>query len=184
MGSITYNDLETVKNECLRLIFDDEIPSSKVCTDFLGRSSSNVSFLRDCMQIHLPSLQEIGNRVHKKFLINKTDREKYYDECVFKFPIQLLPYTINYQLINQYNWYNPFYPKENGLTKDHRISRKYGYIHNIDPYLISHPANCEIMLLTDNSSKQDKCSITLQQLIEEVEWWNENIIHKIFNDFQ
>lgn len=183
-GSITYEDLEAVKCKCHHLIFEDEIPSSTVCTDFLGRKSPNVSFLRDCMQIHLPSLKEIGNRLHIKSLVDKTDKEKYYDECKFRFPDELLPYTKNSELIQKYNWYNPYFPKENGLTKDHMISKRYGYLHNIDTYLISHPANCEIMLRDDNSSKQERCSITVQQLIEKVEWWNEHIIHKIFNDFK
>lgn len=40
------------------------------------------------------------------------------------------------------------------------------------------------MLRDNNSSKNSSCSITIDELIERVEWWNENIIHNIFNDFQ
>ena len=183
-GSITYDDLETVKQECIRLMHTEKIPTRSVCLDYLGMKTYNGSFLINCLHVQTPSVQEIGDRVREKNLPTKTDREKYYAECKFNFPDDLLPYTKSSDLIGQYPWYNPHYPKENGLTKDHMISRNYGYEHNIDTYLISHPANCEIMLRDDNSSKQEKCSISIDQLIERVEWWNENIIHKIFNDFQ
>ena len=183
-GSITFQDLEIVKQECIRLIHQEKMPTKLVCLNYLGMKSANTSFLINCLHIPAPSVKEIGSRVRERNLPTKTDREKYYAECKFTFPDELLPYTKSSELIGQYKWYNPHYPKENGLTKDHMISKKYGYYHKIDPYLISHPANCEIMLRDNNSSKQDVCSLTIEQLIERVEWWNENIIHKIFNDFQ
>lgn len=184
LGSITMNDLETVKQECIRLMHEEKIPTASVCLDYLGMKSPNTSFLINCLHIPAPSIQEYGSRIREKYLPTKTDREKYYAECEFNFPDDLLPYTKSSHLIGQHPWYNPHFPKENGLTKDHMISKSYGYWHNIDSYLISHPANCEIMLKDINSSKNDSCSITVNELIERVEWWNENIIHKIFNDFQ
>ena len=183
-GSITLDDLEQVRQECIRLMFEDKVPSNDVCVNYLGMDHPNGSFIKNCLHVSRPSLKEIGSRIHEKSLVNKTEREKYYDECKFRFPDELLPYTKSSHLIGKYPWYNPYYPKANGLTKDHMISKNYGYCHKIDSYLISHPANCEIMLRDDNSSKQEKCTLTKEQLIERVEWWNENIIHKIFNDFK
>ena len=184
LGSITLNDLEMVKQECIRLMHKEKIPTISICLDYLGMKSPNTSFLINCLHVPVPSIQEYGSRIREKYLPTKSDREKYYAECEFDFPDELLPYTKSSHLIGQHPWYNPHYPKENGLTKDHMISKSYGYWHNIDSYLISHPANCEIMLKNINSSKNDSCSITVNELIERVEWWNENIIHKIFNDFQ
>ena len=183
-GSITLSDFEKVRQECKRLMFEEEMPSLQVCREYLGIDGlRDGQFIKDVFHVQLPSLQEIGKRWHAKSMIDKTEREKYYIECKFRFPDELLPYTEKSELIGRYPWYNPFHPKENGLTKDHMISKKYGYKHNVDTYLMSHPANCEIMLLSDNASKQDKCSLTVEELIERVEWWNENIIHNIFNDF-
>ena len=184
LGSITFNDLETVKQECIRLMHIEKVSTRSVCLDYLGMKSPNTLFLINCLHIPVPSVQEIGKRVARQNALTKSDREKYYTECKFQFPDKLLPYTKSSYLIGQYPWYNPHFPKENGLTKDHMISKNYGYWHKIDPYLISHPANCEIMLKDINSSKNSSCSITVDELIERVEWWNENIIHKIFNDFQ
>ena len=184
IGSITYDDLETVKQECIRLMHEEKISTTSICLEYLGMKSPNTSFLINCLRIPAPSIQEYGNRIREKYLPTKSDREKYYAECEFHFPNELLPYTKSSYLIGKYPWYNPHHPKENGLTKDHMISKSYGYWHKIDPYLISHPANCEIMLRNSNSSKNDSCSITIDELIEQVEWWNENIIHKVFNDFR
>lgn len=61
----------------------------------------------------------------------------------------------------------------NGVSRDHKFSINEAFKQKIDPYLISHPANCELLRHNVNSSKCDKCSITKEQLIENVEKWNE-----------
>ena len=48
-----------------------------------------------------------------------------------------------------------------------------GYKQNIDPYLISHPANCKLMKHEDNFKKKTECSITLEELKQRVSDWNE-----------
>jgi hypothetical protein len=48
-----------------------------------------------------------------------------------------------------------------------------GYKQCVDPYLISHPANCKLMRHEDNFKKLTKCSITLDELIDRVNKWNE-----------
>ena len=47
-----------------------------------------------------------------------------------------------------------------------------GYKQNIDPYLISHPANCKLMKHEDNFKKKTECSITLDELKQRVNDWN------------
>lgn len=184
-GSITLLDLSQVQNSCIRLIRSGQCTTKELCISYLGMKRANPSFITHCLHISLPSLSEgVKTSYYKKHQKNKTDYEKYRAEASFNFSSKLYPYVKNAELLKQYEWYNKNYPKVNGITRDHRISIQYGYEHNIDPYLISHPANCEFMLRNDNSSKCDKCSITVEQLIEEVEWWNENIIYKIFNNFQ
>jgi hypothetical protein len=38
--------------------------------------------------------------------------------------------------------------------------------------LISHPANCKLLLHSENSSKCDECSISIKDLIRNVNEWN------------
>lgn len=183
-GSITFKDTEKVRKECEYLIHHG-ISSKELCINYLGMSKPSASFLRDVLHIKLLSVTEAVHQYYQKqgCYDNLSDKSKYYKECKFHFPDALIPYIKGSDKFPNYI-NEKFNPHKNSITKDHRISRIYGFKHNIDPYLISHPANCELMLRNDNASKNRKCSITIDQLIEEVEYWNENIIHKIFNDFK
>ena len=42
----------------------------------------------------------------------------------------------------------------------------------IDPSVISHPANCRLILQSNNSSKKNKNDISLSQLIKLIEIWD------------
>ena len=42
----------------------------------------------------------------------------------------------------------------------------------IDPSIISHPANCRLILQSNNSSKKNKNDISLSQLIKLIEIWD------------
>jgi hypothetical protein len=56
----------------------------------------------------------------------------------------------------------------NGLTRDHRYSVNEAIKHNRDPFYVKHPINCEILPFDENNKKKTKCSITWEQLVEEV----------------
>jgi len=60
-----------------------------------------------------------------------------------------------------------------------RVSIIYGFNNNINPNLISHPANCEIITQSNNSSKREKCSITVEELKEQIKEWD--IKYGIYN---
>ena len=51
------------------------------------------------------------------------------------------------------------------------LSVNEGYKLGIDPYFLSHPANCKLMIHTDNIRKNKKSSITKEELIERVKNW-------------
>ena len=53
------------------------------------------------------------------------------------------------------------------------ISRNYGWLNNIPPEVIAHPANCEMIIQSNNTSKGTKCSITLEELYERIEHWSD-----------
>lgn len=66
-----------------------------------------------------------------------------------------------------------------GVVRDHRISIDYGYKNNIDPKIISHPANCRFISHRDNARKTKKCEITLEQLLEDIKVWDNALVGEL-----
>jgi DNA-binding CsgD family transcriptional regulator len=105
---------------------------------------------------------------------SKTGLDRYRQLCEFKFSLNEFPNKFNFNLIEKYGWYkaknrgdNP-----NGVSRDHMYSVKEGFKNNINPYYLSHPANCILMVHNENNKKKTKCSITLEELINRVEEWD------------
>lgn len=92
----------------------------------------------------------------------------------FNFGIKQFPDEFDFSLIEQYGWYKAKNNGDNlnGVSRDHKFSRLRGWEEKIDPYIISHPANCELMQHSKNIGKNKKCSITIEQLIEDIRKWN------------
>ena len=101
-----------------------------------------------------------------------SEKELYYRNVEF--------YT-NLSLINFYNKINPKNKKVGRNKKDYSLDHKYskimGFKNNIDPKIIGHLVNLEIILFSENCKKRNKSSITKEELFrlyEEVENKNEN----------
>ena len=60
-----------------------------------------------------------------------------------------------------------------GCVRDHLLSRRYGFDNNIPTWIISHPANCEIVLHAENVRRAftNDNQITLDELLERIENW-------------
>lgn len=56
----------------------------------------------------------------------------------------------------------------NGISRDHKFSVKEGYILNIKPFILSHPANCELLHHVKNNKKKTTCSISLLDLYNNI----------------
>ena len=58
-----------------------------------------------------------------------------------------------------------------GVVRDHLLSRRYGFENNIPTYIISHPANSEIVLHSENvrRAKTNDNIISLEELLERIE---------------
>lgn len=107
---------------------------------------------------------------------NRSEKQKYRSQCNFKFNIEDYKNEFDLNLVEQYGWYSPTdskNPNLNGVSKDHMVSVNYGFEHNIDPKIISHPANCKLLKHTDNISKNKNCSITYEELLERIKLWDE-----------
>lgn len=107
--------------------------------------------------------------------LNKTDFQKYRVECSFKFSLNDFPNEFDFSLIDKYGWYKAKNKGDNlyGVSRDHMVSVRYGFDNNIDPRIISHPANCKLMKHNENVSKYIDCSISVDQLLNRIKEWDE-----------
>lgn len=180
-GSITKSDLILVQNICHKLMYQYNWNPVQVCSDFLGMAFPYLQFIPNCLKVKLKTPGEGVRSYHKKkgTYRNMESKKKYKMECDFHMNFELHSLLANFTDVNIKKWYNQKSGYKNEYsTRDHMISKEHGYWFNIDTYLMSHPANCLLMKQKDNSSKNDRCSITLNELIERVEFFNECILEQ------
>lgn len=102
-----------------------------------------------------------------------SDYQKYRKSCYFNFNLADYPDRFDFDLIKKHGWYaaknrgnNP-----NGISRDHKFSISDGWKFKVPTWMISHPANCELMQHIDNRKKQSKSSITLEELNQRISNW-------------
>ncbi len=173
--SITIEDYNKVKDILYHNIYvDNLLPSNIIELYNLDVKPDNFAhFITNAFGIKLRSLSDSLKLYHQNIgtYDNKTEKDIYYINCEFTFSNSIYPKLKGYELVKQYGWYDSIKNK-NGVSRDHKISINYGFENNINPNLISHPANCEIMLMSDNSVKRTKCSITVNELKEQIKEWD------------
>jgi len=106
----------------------------------------------------------------------KTSYYKFYrPACRFKFSLSNYPCEFNFDLIRKHGWYQPVNRGNNlgGVSRDHVFSVKKGFEEGVDPKVISHPANCALLLHLDNNLKNSSCNISLDELKEKIKKWDE-----------
>ena len=59
--------------------------------------------------------------------------------------------------------------RKHGYDLDHKYSISEAFINNIDPNIVAHWKNLEIIKDSDNRTKQEKSSITIEELIHLIE---------------
>lgn len=108
----------------------------------------------------------------KKFY---SDKQKYKACASFRFSLNSYSSEFEFELIEKYGWYKAVNNGNNlkGVSRDHIFSVKEGMKQNINPFLLSHPVNCQLMVHTKNMSKGKKCGITVDELIVKIKEWNE-----------
>lgn len=105
----------------------------------------------------------------------KSEYEMYVKKCKFKFNVYDYPDFFDIELINNYGWYSPSNKKNNlnGVSRDHCFSVKQGFEQGVNPSIIAHPANCKLLLHRDNQRKNRSCSLTIEQLMKNIESFEE-----------
>lgn len=101
---------------------------------------------------------------------NKDKMKSYRIKCKFKFSVYSFPELFDLSLIEKFGFYSPSNKKNNltGISLDHKYSIRDGYDNDVDPNIMSHVMNCQILEHKDNLSKGKKSSITLDQLMEKI----------------
>jgi predicted nucleic acid-binding Zn ribbon protein len=115
--------------------------------------------------------KECRNKFQEK---NLNKYQKYYRDSQFKFSLKDYPNEFNFGLIEEHGWYSAANRGNNlyGVSRDHIFSIKEGFRQNIPAELIAHPANCQLMLQSDNVSKFDKADLTEEELRRKINDWN------------
>lgn len=94
---------------------------------------------------------------------------KYRRSCDFKFKFEKYPLDFDSTLPMYSGRLNPDIM---AYSRDHMVSVSEGFKQNIDPKIISHPANCRLITQLDNVRKSVDSCITIEELINRIEEWN------------
>jgi len=102
---------------------------------------------------------------------NMNSLQRYRMDCKFDFNLADYNEEFDFSLVEKYGWYSPSNKKNNlgGVSRDHMFSVKDGFEMNIDPKILSHPANCQLLVHSKNISKHRNSSITLDDLLKRIE---------------
>lgn len=105
---------------------------------------------------------------------NKNAMYVYRRACAFAFNVYDYPKLFNLQLIEEHGWYSAANRGGNmgGVSRDHMYSVKEGFTNDVDPGIIAHPVNCELMRHPDNNRKKCTSSISLVELRERIKNFN------------
>jgi len=111
---------------------------------------------------------------HVEFCKSDNEYITYKRKCEFAFNIWDYPDDFDLSLIYKYGFYKPKNKGDNlnGVSRDHKISVMFGWENDIDPKIISHPANCKLMQHPENIGKNKKCSVLLEQLEKDIKQWD------------
>jgi hypothetical protein len=116
--------------------------------------------------------------INENFIrICETCKNEYYTHyrvtCNFDFNVYSFPNKFDLELIKQYGWYSASNRGNNlnGVSRDHMLSVKDGFINKISPEIIKHPANCKLMLHKENNIKKASSSISIDELLDRISKW-------------
>lgn len=105
-----------------------------------------------------------------KYQKRKLTYKKYNSMCKFRFNVKDFPKEFDILLLEKHGWFCP--SNMNGVTRDHMLSISHGWKKDISPSILSHPANCQLMLYETNKEKAWKSSINPNELLKRIEEWN------------
>ena len=99
------------------------------------------------------------------------DSLTYRESCKFTFNLKDYPDEFDLSLLSKHGMFNPR-TNQKGVSRDHLLSIHYGKTNRVDPKIMSHPANCQLILHSENKRKQHFSSITLEELLIRIAAWD------------
>lgn len=138
----------------------------------------NPNYCKECGEL---LNHKIKNRTFCKIICkrafdkkNMTELNFYKSQCSFDFNLNDFKEEFDFELIKKFGWYSAKNRGNNlgGVSRDHMYSINEGFKKKIDAKIISHPANCKLMIHNDNSKKWTNSSITLDELENRIIKWN------------
>jgi hypothetical protein len=150
-------------------LIDNEIVAIRQCrardADFkikiLLRAKKKIKYLEDV-------LIQLALEEQKLFVSRNESSIAYYRyQCRFKIDIENISLIKGFEKLEKYGIYNKDL-NPNGVVKDHRVSVKFGFDNNICPSIIGNITNCEFLEYRDNCRKSDNCSVSLKELLREI----------------
>ncbi len=120
------------------------------------------------------------SRYHQKYCEACSPNLRHYrTRAAFSFNVYEYPCEFDLDIIKEYGWYSPNgykrrnkTPNLNGVSRDHLYTVAEGFSNKVDPTILAHPANCQIILHSNNNSKNSKSTITLFELQNKILNWN------------
>ena len=114
---------------------------------------------------------QFNNKQRIKLSECMKNKSQYKEQSKFKFKLGNFPSEFDFTLLEQFGMYHPIH-NPFGISRDHMFSVIEGFKQQIDPYFISHPANCKLILQSENSKKSHNSSISIYELFERINDWN------------
>lgn len=135
--------------------------NNKYCSKTCARKYNLYERIPDILKLEDNKQIEEIKKIYKRY-------------CQFTFNLSDFPNEYDFELVKKFGWYKAKNKGNNleGVSRDHKYSCNEAFHNLIDPYLISHPANCKLLQHNKNISKFDKCSITLEELKNNIKEWN------------
>lgn len=165
-GPITKEDLLELRSVIISMMASGMSPREINEKFNLGYADFG-SFVKQALGVNLRSKRDAVKLSYTNRGYGLSGRDEYRSLCSFKFDPYSIPSVPGYADLLKEGMYSE--TNKTGFTRDHMISVEFGWRNNIDPKIISHPANCEFLSMSANAAKNQNCSITIETLIHRIE---------------
>lgn len=134
-------------------------------------------FLKKVVGVQLLSPRDaVNNYFHRIGKSVTEDKALYWKKCKFTFDPYAYQNIPGYDLLLQLGFFHPT-NNPNGICRDHILSVDYGFRNNVDPSILSHPANCQFITNLDNIKKSNSSWINVDELLTRVQTENWEIVN-------
>lgn len=160
---VTLDDFQKTKDIFQELILKGL--SGQQIADKFGIINSNfVSVLAKVFKMKMLSMKDRPRIYNENFNPDRDKKAEYKRNCSFDFNPYMYPDMVGHSLLLENGIYHPI-NNPNGVCRDHIISKEYGWANNIDPAVMSHPANCQFLSNIDNIFKGTRSDMSIEELM-------------------